>query len=40
VPQLGQKRALGASSSPQLGHALPGIGDALMPGFFPTLQSP
>src|SRR4029079_6094891 len=40
VPQLGQKRALEASSSPQLRHSLSLIGDALMPGFLPTLDSP
>ena len=38
VPQFGQKRALDASSSPQLLHALPGIGDALMRGLFPMVQ--
>src|SRR4029077_17850505 len=38
-PQLGQKRALEASSSPPLRHSLSLIGDALMPGFLPTLQS-
>ena len=40
VPQFGQKRALGASSSPHLRHALSLIGDALMRGLFPSIQSP
>ena len=40
APQLEQKRAPGASSSPQLRHALSWIGDALMAGLFPALQSP
>ena len=38
VPQLEQKRAPGASSSPQLRHALSSIGDALMLGLFPALE--
>ena len=40
APQLEQKRAPGASSSPHLGHALSWIGDALMAGLFPAFQSP
>ena len=38
APQLEQKRAPGASSAPQLRHALSPIGDALMAGLFPTFQ--
>jgi hypothetical protein len=38
APQLEQKRAPGASSSPQLLHALFGIGDALTLGLFPRFQ--
>ena len=40
APQLEQKRAPGASSSPQLRHALSPIGDALMAALFPLFQSP
>jgi hypothetical protein len=38
APQLEQKRAPGASSSPQLLHALFGIGDAVTLGLFPRFQ--
>jgi hypothetical protein len=38
APQLEQKRAPAASSSPHSGHTLSGIGDAFTVGLFPAVQ--